>query len=102
MARLRIKARIPVYIRGMCFSFPLLPYNKMAEGLDIIDQHLNNIAADIPNALAFGQYLRTYWLKPVTSVFGSRWRTNNFVESGNKYIKKRFGARPNFWVFIGM
>lgn len=102
MKRLGMNNAISAHLRGICYSFALLPFNKMEEGLEVIENHFHNFANDNSNTANFLRYMRTYWLKPVTSVFGSTWRTNNFVKSGNRYIKARFGKRPSFWVFIGM
>lgn len=101
MKNMRIGLSIPLYLKGMLFSMALLPYDRFEEGFQIIREHMNPIIEVVPNAASFLTYMLRNWNKPETSVFDSSWRTNNYIESTNKYLKTRFGGRPNFWVFLG-
>lgn len=86
-------------------SLPLAPADCFQEGLALLANAADRIAADHPAVLHFMRYLRTQWgpLAEVVSVHGCPAHTNNLVESFHNEARRKLGGlHPNVWRFIGM
>ena len=89
-------------ILAMVWSFPLLPPQKFLRGYLTIKRQAQNIQDE--KVQIFLRYVNTIWIKiaSVVSVYNLKFRTNNFIESNNRYLKDKLGIHPNLWVFFGM
>ncbi|KAJ1521831.1 hypothetical protein ONE63_003466 [Megalurothrips usitatus] len=90
-------------ILRMCYVLPLLPWNRILEGLNAVETiaRLNSV----PQMLPFLDYVRETWLgrigAKILSVYNSIHRTNNFSESNHKRFQDKVKVkRPGIWSFI--
>ena len=93
------------------FVLPLLPPGDIEPGIDELAERRKNGGGDDltyseKNRIRkYVEYLRQHWCRKVgvdrLSCFGltTKGRTNNAIESGNRWMKQRLGRRPNFWFF---
>lgn len=96
----------PVALKGlkMIMCLPLLPENKIPEGLTQIRQYLSESGLEEAfNDLM--EYIHEYWISTVgpeiISVYGLLHRTNNAVESFYSEIGGLIGKHPGVWDFLG-
>lgn len=81
----------------------LVPPDRWLEMINLIQADLDRISGRYPNALIFGQYLRTQWL-PLRHVVsaGSGARANSIAEGWNRWAPKKFhGIYQLPWNFFG-
>lgn len=85
-------------------ALPLLPENRMAEGIDHVEEMMVEASTETSHRAAvtgFLKYLRTFWLPRSISVYGADSRTNNFAESFHSRLKRLIMVpHPNMWVFL--
>lgn len=78
----------------MAMALPLLPANKIDEGIDLV--------CDLLSHDEFSTYLKK-WKRLCVSVDGLKHRTNNSVESFHHSLYSMVGRpHPNVWVFVNM
>jgi len=92
---------------AMLKALPLLPANRMQEGLDYIRTLATTRGVNTVNFQAVCERIQTHWLNRISpeviSVYRKQTRTNNGLESSFKQLNAYFNsAHPNIWHIIGI
>lgn len=81
----------------MSFSLPLLPHNRVASGIEVIEEAQ---PAGNQSWASFIRYLQNWQAKGI-SVHGQSMRTNNNVEAFNRTLGRVAGhEHPNIWALV--
>ena len=83
---------------------PLLPWQRFPEGFEAIKAKANECTGtDRAKLNKLLKYIEKNWVKnaKIVSVYEAHCRTNNYVESANRYLKSKCGVRSNLWKVIG-
>ena len=95
---------ISLELVGMIFALPLLPWYKFEQGFDALKEKVNESGTqDQAKLNILLNYIKRNWIKnaKIVSVYNAPNRTNNYIESANRYLRRKFGVRSNLWTFIG-
>nr|XP_029726956.1 uncharacterized protein LOC109423406 isoform X2 [Aedes albopictus]XP_029728253.1 uncharacterized protein LOC109418354 isoform X2 [Aedes albopictus] len=88
----------------MALQLPHLPANKMMEGVKVVTEYIKKHTEDVEKAEDFGRYLRLQWLRNISPLIYSTYRsditTNNVAESYHSLLLREVGVSPSPWVFV--
>lgn len=83
------------------WSLSLIPLNRWNEMLIVLQQEVDAITPEFPQARRFAYYIRNQWLRLADIVYaGTCVRTNNISEAWNRWARRKFGIHPNTWIFL--
>ena len=85
------------------FSIPLLHWEKFPAAYPFLEETINNLIGDEQaKRKKLLTYVKKNWIPnaEIVSVRNAEARTNNFVESANRYLRRKFGVRSSLWRVI--
>lgn len=97
------RKRSPKEILLLTRNLPLLPADKLEEGLLIVAQKIEELVKEWPDLEIFKNYLYNQWAGKANllACFGKVVRTNNPSEAFNRTLVKRLGGKhPHLLVFL--
>lgn len=88
----------PPYFVGMIYSLPLLPQGFYAEATRVLKEEAQQLGL-----MTYFNYFQKEWLSKSDKICLDEveQRTNNNLESGNRYLRRKFGIHPSFYEFLG-
>ncbi|KAF7993800.1 hypothetical protein HCN44_011044 [Aphidius gifuensis] len=89
------KRRAPREILYVCRNLPLLPANRMNDGITYVHKLISEHIKEWPDLQIFFDYLVKQWggKADILSCFGHRDRSNNHSENFNKTLLDRIGGK---------
>lgn len=97
------RKRSPIEILHLARNLPLLPAEKLDEGLKYISFKIDEQIKEWPDLGIFRDYLYQQWAgkAEIFTCFGKVIRTNNPSEAFNRTLLKRMGGKnPHLLVFL--
>ena len=91
-------------VLGIVYSIPLLHWERFPDGFTCLEQEIRtHNGSTRTKLLKLLAYMRREWLPKaaIVSVYDAPWRTNNFIESANRYLRKHCGVHPNLYNLLG-
>ncbi|CAC82100.3 putative recombinase [Bracoviriform inaniti] len=90
-------------ILSLSWVLPLLPKKHFPTAIAFYEKKAEEVEPEYQDKVnKFIAYLKKQWLRiaEIVSLWGSPIRTNNICESFHRWVSKRLGNHPNFYVFI--